>query len=74
MVFSHGTMHGRRPDSNVALCDGNIDSTFQLTLFRKCAVAGDLLAIARRADDSLLAIVAKSGTTIERQIMWLFGF
>ena len=47
---------------------------FPTNLVSQCAVAGDLLVIARRADDSLLAIVAKSGTTIERQIMWLFGF
>ncbi|MBE7526069.1 restriction endonuclease [candidate division WWE3 bacterium] len=40
----------------------------------QCAAKGDLLVITRRADDSLLAIVAEKDTTIERQIMWLFGF
>ena len=40
----------------------------------QCAAAGDLLVIAKQAGDSLLAIVAEKGTTIERQIMWLFGF
>lgn len=38
------------------------------------ATAGDLLVITKRADDTLLAIVAQKDTTIERQIMWLFGF
>jgi hypothetical protein len=40
----------------------------------QCAAAGDLLVIAKRADNTLLAIVAEKGTTIERQVMWLFGF
>ncbi|MCI1193900.1 hypothetical protein MOJ79_18905, partial [Calidifontimicrobium sp. SYSU G02091] len=38
------------------------------------AAEGDLLVIARRADGDLLAIVAEKDTTIERQLMWLFGF
>ncbi|EKB9992493.1 restriction endonuclease [Salmonella enterica] len=47
---------------------------FPTNLVSQCASAGDLLVIARLANDSLLAIVAENGTTIERQIMWLFGF
>lgn len=47
---------------------------FPTNLVSQCAAAGDLLVIARRPDNTLLAIVAESGTTIERQIMWLFGF
>lgn len=39
-----------------------------------CAAAGDLLVIARRPDDSLLTIVAEKDTTIEAQILFLFGF
>jgi len=35
---------------------------------------GDVLVIARRPDNTLLAIVAEAGTTIARQILWLFGF
>ncbi len=38
------------------------------------ANAGDILVIAKRPDDTLLAIVAEAGTTIARQILWLFGF
>lgn len=34
---------------------------------------GDLLIIARRADDTLLVVVAEEGSTIEGQLMWLFG-
>ena len=37
------------------------------------AAAGDSLVIARRPDNSLLAIVAANGSTIEKQIQWLFG-
>lgn len=47
---------------------------FPTNLVSQCASAGDLLVIAKLANDSLLAIVAENGTTIERQIMWLFGF
>lgn len=47
---------------------------FPTNLVSQCAAAGDLLVIAKRSDDTLLAIVAEQGTTIERQIMWLFGF
>jgi hypothetical protein len=38
------------------------------------ASAGDLLVIAKRLDNSLLAIIAEKDTTIEKQIAWLFGF
>ncbi len=38
------------------------------------ANAGDVLVIAKRPDDTLLAIVAEAETTIARQILWLFGF
>lgn len=47
---------------------------FPTNLVSQCAAAGDLLVIARRPDNTLLAIVAEKDTTIERQIMWLFGF
>lgn len=47
---------------------------FPTTLVSQCAAAGDLLVIAKQADGMLLAIVAEKDTTIERQIMWLFGF
>ena len=38
------------------------------------ANAGDILVIAKRPNDTLLAIVAEAETTIARQIRWLFGF
>jgi len=47
---------------------------FPTNLVSQCAAAGDLLVIAKQSDDTLLAIVTEKGTTIERQIMWLFGF
>ncbi len=40
----------------------------------QCASVGDLLLIAKRPDNTLLAIVAEQETTIAKQIMWLFGF
>lgn len=40
----------------------------------QCATEGDLLLIAKRPDNTLLAIVAEKETTISKQIMWLFGF
>jgi hypothetical protein len=40
----------------------------------QCAAEGDSLVIAKCLDNTLLAIVAEQGSTIERQIMWLFGF
>lgn len=39
-----------------------------------CANAGDILVIAKRPDNTLLAIVAEAETTIAKQILWLFGF
>lgn len=38
------------------------------------AAEGDLLVIAKRPDATLLAIVAERGSTIEQQLLWLFGF
>ncbi len=40
----------------------------------QCANAGDVLVIAKRPDDTLLAIVAEAETTIAKQILWLLGF
>jgi EcoRII C terminal len=37
------------------------------------AIAGDLLIIARRADDSCLVVVAAMDSTIASQLLWLFG-
>ena len=47
---------------------------FPTSLVSQCAATGDLLVIAKRPDNSLLAIVAENDTTISKQIMWLFGF
>ncbi len=35
---------------------------------------GDILILAKRTDNTLLAIVAEEETTISRQMLWLFGF
>lgn len=37
------------------------------------ATVGDLLVIGKRPEDRTLALIVKKGTTIERQILWLFG-
>lgn len=38
------------------------------------AAVGDLLVIAKPRDGSLLVVIAESGSSIGRQIEWLFGF
>ncbi len=38
------------------------------------AAEGDLLVIAKRRDGGLLVIIAESGSSIAKQIEWLFGF
>lgn len=38
------------------------------------ATVGDLLVIAKRRDGGLLVIVAENGSSISRQVQWLFGF
>lgn len=47
---------------------------FKTTLVSQNANEGDLLVIAKRLDESLLMIIAESGSSIARQIEWLFGF
>jgi ADP-ribose pyrophosphatase YjhB (NUDIX family) len=47
---------------------------FPTNLVSQCAAEGDLLVIAKRAGGELLAILAEKDTTIERQLMWLFGY
>jgi hypothetical protein len=38
------------------------------------AAVGDLLVIAKRRDGGLLVVIAENGSSIARQIEWLFGF
>lgn len=38
-----------------------------------CATEKDLLILGVRPDGSLMAIIAEGGSTIERQLLWLFG-
>ena len=37
------------------------------------AAGGDLLVIARKPEGTVLAVVVRQGSTVERQILWLFG-
>ncbi len=39
----------------------------------QCINTGDILIIAKKSDNTLLAIVAENETTISSQIIWLFG-
>ncbi len=39
----------------------------------QCASIDDYLIVARRPDNSLLAVIVENATTMERQIRWLFG-
>jgi len=47
---------------------------FKTTNVSLNAAEGDLLVIAKRRDGSLLVVIAESGSSIARQIEWLFGF
>lgn len=47
---------------------------FPDNLILQSANAGDLFILAKKKDDTLLAIVAEKDTTIARQLSWLFGF
>lgn len=38
-----------------------------------CAAEGDLVLIAKKQDMSLLVVIAENGSTISRQLLWLFG-
>lgn len=46
---------------------------YPTTLVSEAFNEGDLAIIARRHDDSLLVAVAEAGSTVERQLLWLFG-
>jgi hypothetical protein len=46
---------------------------FQGNSVTELAVEGDLLIIGRRLSGDVLALVAKQGSTFERQVLWLFG-
>jgi hypothetical protein len=46
---------------------------FKPTQVSSSATAGDTLLIARNLDDTLLMIIAEQDSTIEKQILWLFG-
>lgn len=47
---------------------------FPTTTVSLNASEGDLLVIAKKRDSSLLVIIAENGSSIARQIEWLFGF
>lgn len=46
---------------------------FPDTAVSERASEGDLLVLARRPDKTVMVVVAAAGTTIENQILWLFG-
>ena len=47
---------------------------FHTTTVSLNACEGDLLVIAKKRDGGLLVIIAENGSSISRQIEWLFGF
>lgn len=47
---------------------------FKTTNVSQNASTGDLLVIAKPRDGSLLVVIAENGSSIARQIEWLFGF
>lgn len=46
---------------------------FPSTSVSRAATEGDLLLLGRRPDNTILVIIAKASSTIENQILWLFG-
>jgi hypothetical protein len=46
---------------------------FLTTDVTEMAKAGDLLFIAKRTDGTVLCIIVDSGSTVENQLLWLFG-
>lgn len=46
---------------------------FPTTIASQLASEGDLLVVAKRPDGSLLSIIAEGGSTIQQQLLWLFG-
>ncbi|WP_419904855.1 type II restriction endonuclease [Kiloniella sp.] len=46
---------------------------YRSTISSKSAKAGDTLILAKKENSEILAIIASSGSTIERQLLWLFG-
>jgi len=46
---------------------------FQSNEVSQRAQAGDLFVVAKRPDGDLLCLIAEAGTTIARQVLWLFG-
>lgn len=46
---------------------------FPTTLVSNNTSEGDLMVIGRRPDDTILLIIAEADSTIEQQILWLFG-
>jgi hypothetical protein len=47
---------------------------FPTTTVSLNAAEGDLLVIAKRRDGGLLVVIAENGSSVSRQIEWLFGF
>ena len=47
---------------------------FPETAVTACGSAGDFLILARTQNDSLVAVLAEGGSTVQRQLQWLFGF
>lgn len=46
---------------------------FPTNAVTELANAGDLMIIAKRTNGSIMIIIASSGTTMENQLLWLFG-
>jgi len=46
---------------------------FQENAVMELASSGDLLVIGKRSNNKTIALIVKKGTTIESQILWLFG-
>lgn len=61
-----------RIERNVMRCEYRL--YFPTNQVSQAANAGDIFILAKRPDNTLLAIVAEAKSTIAQQLVWLFGF
>jgi hypothetical protein len=82
MYFGDDEEKTVRADGYLTWYDSRIDQLhrsaeyrlyFPTTSVTEMMQEGDLLLVAKKADDSILVITVQAGSTVENQLLWLFG-
>lgn len=75
LVSQSGTMtwYDSRENDPKRAAEYRLYYSAEVALVQTYARAGDLIVIARRPNDSLIALIAESGSSWERQLIYLFG-